>query len=458
MSYLSSKKFSHPPDELTLELRKELYIEPYESINFSAHRAHIADEDNYHPKPLLLRIAFWLIVNIWNYLRWPSLVEKAERWCWRLIQYEDENTDYACLGPVNAPMNTVCCYAHDGPDSYSVQRHIWRLNDYLWMKNEGMLANGTNGVQVWDTSFIVQALEVGGFAGDERWRPMLTKALKFLEEHQLLEEVSDKETCYRHRRKGAWPFSTKTQGYTVSDCTAEGLRAALQLQKVHQFPEFISDERLKDAADTLLSMQNQTGGFTEYEPTRGSTYLEMLNAAEVFGDIMIGYDYIECTTSCLTALSFFSRFFPGYRTQEIERVKRKAIAYIRRTQRTDGSWYGSWGICFTYAAMFALESLTTVGETYSNSDSARRGCDFLVHKQMEDGGWGESYLSSAKRTYIHHEKSQVVQTAWAVLALMEAKYPDQTPIRRAIELLMRRQRRTGEWLQEAIEGVFNQSW
>lgn len=52
---------------------------------------------------------------------------------------------------------------------------------------------------------------------------------------------------------------------------------------------------------------------------------------------------------------------------------------------------GSWGICFTYATMFALESLSLVGETYETSQSARQACDFLVSKQRADGGWGESY-------------------------------------------------------------------
>ena len=50
------------------------------------------------------------------------------------------------------------------------------------------------------------------------------------------------------------------------------------------------------------------------------------------------------------------------------------------------------GICFTYATMFALESLAIAGETHENSAAVRRACDFLVSKQMEDGGWGETYM------------------------------------------------------------------
>lgn len=41
--------------------------------------------------------------------------------------------------------------------------------------------------------------------------------------------------------------------------------------------------------------------------------------------------------------------------------------------------------------MFALESLALAGETYENSESVRKACQFLLGKQMADGGWGESY-------------------------------------------------------------------
>lgn len=459
MGYLWSKKFSHPLTPLTKQLREELYTEPYDTVDFVAHRSSIHEADNYYPKTCLLNTLNQLLVNVWNpYLRFSAVAKRGEDWAWELIRMEDENTDYAGLGPVSNPMNMIACYIHDGPDSYSVRRHRERLNDYMWMKNEGMLMNGTNGVQVWDTAFITQAIVVAGFADNPKWKPMLTKALEFLEDHQIRENVPDQEKCYRQHRKGAWPFSTKTQGYTVSDCTAEGLRSTIQLQEMHGYPELISAQRLKDSVDCLLLMQNPSGGFTEYETTRGSTKIEWLNAAEVFGGIMIGYDYPECTTASVTALSLFSKFYPDYRADEIKSAKQKAVRYIKRVQRSDGSWYGSWGICFTYAAMFALESLASIGETYENSDFSRRGCEFLISKQMEDGGWGESYLSCEKHVYTHHKQSQVVQTAWACLALMEAGYPDKEPLKKAMKLLMSRQQPNGEWLQESIEGVFNQSW
>lgn len=51
----------------------------------------------------------------------------------------------------------------------------------------------------------------------------------------------------------------------------------------------------------------------------------------------------------------------------------------------------------------------------------------------------------------------MVNTAYAILALLDAKYPHVEPIRRAVRLLMKRQQENGEWLQESIEGVFNKN-
>lgn len=458
MSFIASRDFSFPLTPLTKQLREELYIQPYSTIHFASHRNSISPQDNYHPKCVLLRTINWALVNIWNpYLRTSSLARRAEQWTFDLIHREDENTHYSNLGPVNAPMNLLACYIHDGEGSRSVERHRERMFDFLWMKNEGMLMNGTNGLQTWDTAFLIQAVVEAGLAEDAQWRPMLTKALEFLDDQQIREDCEQQKICYRQQRKGAWAFSTREQGYTVSDCTSEALKSVIMLQRLPRFPTLVSDDRLQDAIDTLLTMQNASGGFASYEPTRGSQFMEYLNAAEVFGRIMVEYDYPECTTAVVTALSLFSKQFPEYRKQEIAKCKAGALGYIRKAQRVDGSWYGSWGICFTYAGMFALEALASVGEHYDNSVRVRKACEFFISKQMDDGGWGESYRSCETGIYTQHENSQVVQTCWALIGLMKAEYPDQEPLEKAVSLVMARQRPQGGWEQEAIEGVFNKS-
>lgn len=472
MSFIYSKRFLCPPSPLTLQLRDELYTKPYSSINFASYRNTISPRDNYHPKSFLLHIINFCLVYLWLPLLRPARIrERGEAWTWDLIRYEDLNTEYSGLAPVSAPLNTIACFIHDGPRSPSVLAHLDRLRDYLWMKNEGMLCNGTNGVQTWDTAWLIQAVHAcPRLASSAKWHPMLLSALQFLDHQQIRENCADQEKCYRQQRKGAWAFSTKTQGYTVSDTTSEALKAVLMLQASPSnpapaekadrptFPELISRPRIHDAIDTLLTMQNRsTGGFASYEPRRGSHYLEHLNAAEVFGRIMVEYDYPECSTAVITALRLFSTTYDAtYRHADIDRAIAGALRYIKAAQRADGSWYGSWGICFTYAGMFALEALHSCGETYATGAAARRGCDFLVRHQQADGGWGESYRGCEIGQYVGRE-SQVVMTSWAVIGLLAAEYPDRRVIEKGVRLVMGRQQPNGEWLQEGIEGVFNKT-
>lgn len=60
----------------------------------------------------------------------------------------------------------------------------------------------------------------------------------------------------------------------------------------------MSRERLCDAVDVILSLPNKDGGFASYELIRGPHWLELLNPAEVFANIMTEYTYPECTTAC----------------------------------------------------------------------------------------------------------------------------------------------------------------
>ncbi|TAQ85744.1 hypothetical protein B7494_g5930 [Chlorociboria aeruginascens] len=262
--------------------------------------------------------------------------------------------------------------------------------------------------------------------------------VEFTEEITLSGRVEDitqfqdnLEDPYRQQRKGGWPFSTKDNGYIVSDCAAEGMKAVLLLQEECNLPKLISPSRLQDCVDTLLTMQNPDGGFGSYERARGPAAMELLNPAEVFDRIMVEYSYPECSTAVLTSLSLFRKHYPKYRSQDIQFTIDKVEKYIIKAQFKDGS-------C-------------------RNDERVRKACEFLVDKQMEDGGWGEKYEACEKVEWVNHEKSQVVNTAWAVLALMSARWPGKRVVERGLDLLRSRQLATGEWLQEGIEGVFNRT-
>ncbi|KAJ3115426.1 Lanosterol synthase (Oxidosqualene--lanosterol cyclase) [Phlyctochytrium bullatum] len=461
MSYLYGIRFQAKVDDLILALRKELYVTDYDKINWDAQRNNVAAVDLYAPHTYIMDFLNYILTiyerlpNSW--LRKPALEAALQQ-----VRHEDHNTKYLDIGPVNKVMNMLIVWVVDGPDSESFKQHCYRNLDFMWKSGEGLMMNGTNGSQLWDTAFTVQAIVESGLGTEPEFTEMLIRAHEFLDVTQIkTNPLIDYKTCFRQTTQGAWPFSTRDQSYTVSDCTAEGLKAVCMLQNPKispvRLPYHINDRRLMDAVDVLLTMQNSDGGFASYETIRGPAFLEWLNPAEVFGNIMIEYNYPECTTSVVLGLTSFRKNVPGYRSDEIEKTIQRAIKYIFRAQREDGSWYGAWGICFTYATLFALESLASVGYTWENSEPVRRACQFLLSKQEEDGGWGETFKSCETGVYHHNEKSQVVNTAWAVLSLLTARYPEKEPIERAVALLMRRQQSTGEWLQESIEGVFNKN-
>jgi len=71
---------------------------------------------------------------------------------------------------------------------------------------------------------------------------------------------------------------------------------------------------------------------------------------------MIDYSYVECTSASLTALVEFLHHFPETpRASEIKMSINRGRTFIRRIQRMDGSWYGSWACCFCYGCWFGVE-------------------------------------------------------------------------------------------------------
>lgn len=160
----------------------------------------------------------------------------------------------------------------------------------------------------------------------------------------------------------------------------------------------------------------------------------------------------------ITGCTLFQKFDPEYRKKDVSQMIERALKYIHASQQPNNLWYGAWGICFLYGTMFALEALALNGEHYENSESVRRACNTIIDHRMEDGAWGESYRACETMQWVDNPNgSQVVGTCWAVIGLLHARYPDRAPVAKALKVVAKRQQRSGEFLQESIEGVFNKS-
>ncbi len=86
----------------------------------------------------------------------------------------------------------------------------------------------------------------------------------------------------------------------------------------------------------------------------------------------------------------------------------------------------------------------------------RRACGFLLEKQRLDGGWGESYRSCQDKVYSQLDgMSHVVNTAWALLSLIDAGYEeiDAKPLHAAARFLLFAQLPTGAALCSVCGGL-----
>ncbi|KAL2125971.1 hypothetical protein VTI74DRAFT_2053 [Chaetomium olivicolor] len=454
MAYLYGHRFKGPEDNLIREIRKEIYATPYSAIYWPAQRTNISKTDRLKPPTRVQKTTFSVLnfIEAWTptFIRRRALKEALFQ-----IEAEVHNTNYLCLTPVNWASNMLALWHAHGPDSHWVLGMKDRFIDPMWMCREGFAASGTDGTAVWDTSFVAQALCSTGLQSRPENIPILTKALEFLDRSQIRQNPISIDHVHRQRSKGGWPFSTRDQGYFVSDTTAEALAAVLYIQKLDGVPSLISLERLEQAVDSMLAVESAGGGFAAYEQVRGPDYLERFNITDMYESCMVESRYPECTASVMMALADFAAEYPDYRTEDIRQCMERSVGYLQRAQFPEGGWMGSWGVCFSYATAFALQGLARTGRTEKGCEMVRKACAFLLRHQNADGGWGESLESSKARCYIQEPKgSQVHTTAWTVSGLMAAQCSEQGAIDRGVAFLIRTQQPTGDWLPGALEGIY----
>ncbi|NRD42969.1 2,3-oxidosqualene cyclase [Corallococcus exiguus] len=447
MGWLYGRRVRAAETPLLAELRRELYAQPYADVDWKAARGRVARTDAYSPHGLGLR-AVHRVLGLYERFHPKQLRERALEESLTLIHGEDAATHFVCIGPINKVLDMVVCHVAR-PDGPEVRAHLERLPDYLQQTRKGITVNGYNSSQLWDTAFAVQALVA---SGESVWaRDTLERAGRFLEAQQVLEDSPDAERHHRHPSRGGWPFSTRAHGWPISDCTAEALKACLLLEPLglNRVPR----ERLEQAVAFILSLQNRDGGWATYERQRGPRWLERFNPSDVFAGIMVDPSYVECTSACVQALAAWRGAWPH---APVGPAIARGADFLRRQQRPDGGWEGSWGVCFSYGTWFGVTGLVASGAG-TGDPALRKAVTFLKAHQREDGSWSETIQACRERRWVEGHSGHAVTTSWAVLSLVAAGEAHAEATRRGVAWLRERQEADGQWPREPLAGVFSRT-
>jgi squalene-hopene/tetraprenyl-beta-curcumene cyclase len=281
---------------------------------------------------------------------------------------------------------------------------------------------------IWDTALAALAMQE---AGDATAAEASIRALDWLQTRQLLDEPADWQVNRPGLPGGGWAFQFANSYYPDLDDTAVVVWAMHQARGSERYTESV-----RRALDWLTGMQSKNGGFAAFDADNTSYYLNMIPFAD--HGALLDPPTSDVTARVVTVLARIGR------PQDSEALGR-ALAYLRKEQEPDGSWFGRWGTNYIYGTWSVL---TAFAQAHISGDdpAVRRAVEWLKLKQNVDGGWGES-----NDTYLHAsgEPSEFPSTpyhsAWALLALLAAGETRSDAVRRGAEFLLRTQQADGLW-------------
>ncbi|HYZ23380.1 MAG TPA: squalene--hopene cyclase [Rhodopila sp.] len=281
---------------------------------------------------------------------------------------------------------------------------------------------------VWDTSLAGHALaEVGvaeaGAATDD--------ACEWLRQRQILDVVGDWAVRRPGLRPGGWAFQYNNAHYPDVDDTAV---VGMLLHRNH---DPAHAEAIERAREWVIGMQSSDGGWGAFEPENTHFHLNHIPFAD--HGALLDPPTADVSARCV---SFLAQI--GMAADDPVMVR--ALAYLRREQEADGSWFGRWGTNYIYGTWSVLCALNAAGVPHGDP-MVRRAVDWLVSVQREDGGWGEDEESYGTAPHGRYKESTASQTAWAVLGLMAAGAVDHPATARGIAWLAATQKADGEWAE-----------
>jgi squalene-hopene/tetraprenyl-beta-curcumene cyclase len=355
----------------------------------------------------------------------------TERW---IREHQEETGDWGGIQP--AMVNSVLALASKGYGlaDDAVRKGLSALEAFT-IERDGELVLQSCISPVWDTALTSLALLDSGF---DRDHGSIADACRWLISKQIMTK-GDWSIRRPNLEAGGWAFEFDNSWYPDVDDTA----VVLMLLCRHAGGDTAGREEIQRGVRWVLGMQGKDGGWGAFDVDNNMKFLNQ----HPFGDLeaMIDPSTPDVTGRVLEMLGML-----GYGMEHPE--VRRAMAFLKRKQEKDGTWWGRWGVNYIYGTSIVLCGLRSIGEEM-RSLYIRRAVEWIKGVQRPDGGWGECCESYGDSALKCSGASTPSQTAWALLALMAAGEETSEEVIRGLRYLLKRQQPDGSWEEEWFTGT-----
>jgi squalene-hopene/tetraprenyl-beta-curcumene cyclase len=368
-----------------------------------------------------------------------ELRERALRACqaW-VLAHQEESGDWGGIFPPMMYGVLALWLQEGGLESEPARRGLAAIEAFARSDGDGFRIEACQS-PVWDTILsLIGLLDAGADPNDAR----LLRARRWVEERQLTSEWGDWRIYNPHGPPGGWSFEYCNTWYPDVDDTA-----AVIIGLLKQEPTSAASATVQRAAAWVRSMQNRDGGWAAFDIDNDHRFLNEIPFSDM--DSLCDPSSPDVTGRVLEALGLLAD--PADAS-----ARRRALAYLRRSQEPEGSWFGRWGVNYVYGTSGVLNGLARQ-RVPANDPMVRRGVSWLLRVQNPDGGWGEGLESYADRSRMGIGPSTASQTAWGLMGLLAYLSPAREAVRRGVQWLVTRQvgegNGAGSWLEEEFTGT-----
>ncbi|MCC7376458.1 MAG: squalene--hopene cyclase [Verrucomicrobiales bacterium] len=290
---------------------------------------------------------------------------------------------------------------------------------------------------VWDTAIVTICLRESGVPENH---PALEKACSWMMDREIRFRGDWYHKNPTDVEPSGWVFEYNNKWNPDVDDTAMVL---LALRLVPTQDRRRRDECFRRGYNWMLTFQCRDGGWAAFDKDCTKSILEKVPFAD--HNAMLDPECVDITARILEVMGLEG---VGMDNPQI----RRGLSFIKRTQEADGSFFGRWGVNYIYGTWQVLRGLRALG--YDMTEPwLIKARDWMESVQHADGGWGERCNTYDDPVFKGQGPSTASQTAWATMGLCAFGDPERPSLKRGIEFLVNSQNDDGSWTEPETTGT-----